>query len=396
MQRLFRDCRLADGTVCDILVTGGVITEIKTGLAESHPDIEIIDVQGALVLPGLVDGHAHLDKTLTGLPWLPHPADPERRSRIDTEKRLRTTFPLTVEARAAYLIRQAVALGSTAIRTHVDIDPEIGLANLHGVLAAKETFETYVDIQIVAFPQSGVISCPGTAELLDAAIQDGADLVGGIDPLTLDGDLDGQLDALFAMAERRGVGIDAHIHDTGRDGLVEIHAMAERAAAHGLMDCVTVSHGFCLGAADEVDFERVADQMAKTGMTLVTHGGGASPLPPLKRLRDRGIKVFAGNDNVRDTWSPYGNGDMLERAMLVAWRAGFRTDDDLAFAFDMASSAGAQVLGLGGIGLSAGCRADFFSVPSETLAEAVVSRPTRELVIKAGRVVAQDGLMSGV
>jgi cytosine deaminase len=128
-------------------------------------------------------------------------------------------------------------------------------------------------------------------------------------------------------------------------------------------------------------------------MSLVTHGGGASPLPPVKQLRERGITVFAGNDDVRDTWSPFGKGDMLERAMLLAWRAGFRTDEDLAVALDIASAAGAHILGLTKHGLAVGCRADFFCVPSETLAEAVVSRPIRTLVVKAGHVVARNGML---
>lgn len=391
MKIIFRNLRMLDGTTRDILVTDGIIAAIGSDLAAQHADTDLVDGQGALALPGLVDGHVHLDKTLTGLPWMPHPAGPERFSRIETEKRLRSEFPLSVEERASNLLRQCVALGTTAIRTHVDIDPEIGLANLHGILSVKEAFKDIVDIQIVAFPQSGVIRCPGTAELLEAALQEGSDLLGGIDPLTLDNDLDGQLDTLFKIAERRGVGIDAHIHAADSNGLVEITAMAERVSAYGITGGVTVSHGFSLGAATEDDLARVADLMAQSGMMLVTHGGGNAPLPPVKRLRDRGITVFAGNDNVRDTWSPFGNGDMLERAMLLAWRAGFRTDDDLAIAFDTASVAGAQALDLEGYGLAVGCCADFFCVPSETLAEAVVSRPTRSLVVKSGRVVTQDG-----
>jgi cytosine deaminase len=390
---VFRNVRVSPGAVVDLLVSEGTIAAIGPGLATRHANAATIDGQGMLVLPGLADGHVHLDKTLTGLPWLPHPAGPERRSRIDTEKRLRAQFPLSVEQRAANLIKQAVALGTTAMRTHVDIDPEIGLANLHGVLAARERLRDLVHIQIVAFPQSGVVSCPGTADLLDAALAEGADLVGGIDPISMDGDLDGQLDILFSLAERHGVGVDVHLHDRGANGLEEIAAMAERTHAHSLSGRVTVSHGFCLGAANQDDCARIADAMARAGISLVTHGGGASPLPPVKQLREHGVIVFAGNDNVRDTWSPYGNGDMLERAMLLAWRAGFRTDDDLALAFDIASIAGARILGLEGHGLAVGCRADLFCVPVETLAEAVVSRPQRAFVVKAGRIVARHGAL---
>jgi cytosine deaminase len=187
------------------------------------------------------------------------------------------------------------------------------------------------------------------------------------------------------------VGLDVHLHDPGPQGLVEITAFSERAQAYGMRGRATVSHGFSLGAAEAADFDRTAEIMAASGVSLVTHGGGAAPMPPVKRLRSKGVLVFAGNDNVRDTWSPFGNGDMLERAMLVAWRAGFRTDDDLAVAFDMVSAAGAQALGLDDYGLEVGKRADFVCVQAETLAAAVVSRPRRSLVVKRGKIVARDG-----
>ena len=390
MKRRFTNLRGPRGTAIEILVHDGMIAAMDVAL-DHDADIDVVDGQGSLALPGLVDGHTHLDKTLFGLPWTPHPAGPERSSRIETEKALREEWPLTVAERASHLLRQCIALGTTALRTHVDIDPVIGLEHLHAILDIRERFKDQVDLQIVAFPQSGVAQCPEVAELLDAAIIDGADLIGGIDPLTMDGDLDGQLDALFAIASRRGVGLDVHLHDPGPLGLVEITALSERVHAHGMIGHATVSHGFSLGAAETADFDRVAELMATSGVSLVTHGGGASPLPPIKRLRAKGVCVFAGNDNVRDTWSPYGNGDLLERAMLLAWRSGFRTDDDLALAFDTVSTAGADALGLDAYGLAVGKQADFVCVKAGTLAEAVVSRPHRTLVVKKGAVVAQDG-----
>jgi cytosine/creatinine deaminase len=391
MKRLFANLRGPTGADVDILVQDGMIAAMDTHLTPRLLDADVVDGQGALALPGLVDGHIHLDKTLAGLPWTPHPAGPERSSRIETEKALRGEWPLSVAERAAHLLRQCIALGTTALRTHVDIDPDIGLAHLHAILRVKEQFKDQVDLQIVAFPQSGVVRCPGTADLLDMAIAEGADLLGGIDPLTMDGDLDGQLDTLFAIASRRGVGLDVHLHDPGPQGLIEIATLAERAKACGMEGQATVSHGFSLGAAEDADFDRTGDLMAASGVSLVTHGGGASPLPPVKRLRSKGVCVFAGNDNVRDTWSPYGNGDLLERAMLLAWRSGFRTDEDLAVAFDTISGAGAQALGLDDYGLEVGKRADFVCVQAETLAEAVVSHSHRSLVVKRGEIVTQDG-----
>lgn len=388
--RLLHDVRLPDGRRADIRIADGRIVEVGAGLAARHPDAERVDGRGHLVLAALVDGHVHLDKTLTGLPWMAHRAGPDRQSRIETEQRLRESLP-PVAGRAASLVRQCIARGTAAIRTHVDVTPELGLDHLRAILEVRERFADSVQIQIVAFPQTGVVSRRGEAALLEAALGEGADLLGGIDPITFDGDAAGQLDALFDIAERRDAGLDLHLHDPGVNGLAEITALAERTRALGFTGRVTVSHGFCLGNCTEPEFERVAALMADAGVSLVSHGGGASPLPPVKRLRERGVEVFAGNDDVRDPWSPYGDGDMLERAMLLAWRSGFRTDADLGVALECASAAGARVLGLEHHGLWPGCRADLYTVPAETVAEAVVARPVRSLVLKGGRIVARDG-----
>ena len=125
-------------------------------------------------------------------------------------------------------MRQVVASGTLHMRSHVDIDNQLGLKNLHEILKVRERFRDLVTIQIVAFPQSGILRSPGTAELLDAAIAEGADLVGGLDPVGIDGDLDGHLDAIFAIAERRGVGVDIHLHDGGEGGIAQMPAIAER------------------------------------------------------------------------------------------------------------------------------------------------------------------------
>ena len=389
---LLADVRLADGRAADIRMAGGAIEEVGPGLEASGA--QRFDGGGLLVLPGTIDGHIHLDKTLTGLPWMPHPAGPDRASRIATERGLRAALPPPAE-RASNLVRQAVALGTTAFRSHADIGPDIGTSHVEALLEVKAAFAHAADFQIVAFPQYGVLAAPGTYELIDEAMAMGADLVGGIDPILQDGDLDGQLDLLFRLAGKHGAGIDIHIHDPGEAGLREIAALAERARAAGLEGRVTVSHGFCLGACPDNVFERLAAAMAEAGLSLATHGGGASPLPPVKRLRERGVEVFVGNDDVRDTWGPYGNGDLLIRAMLLSWRSGFRTDEDLAIAFDCATAAPRRVFGQDDRGIAAGAPADLFTVRAETLAEAVAQHPPRGLAFKAGRLVARDGAYLG-
>ena len=389
---LLAKVRLADGRHVDIRMAEGVIEAIGPTL--DAEGARVIDGGGLLALPGMFDGHVHLDKTLTGLPWFPYPAGPGRASRIATERGLRAQFPPPAE-RASNLVRKAIAAGTTAFRSHADIGPDIGVRHVEALLEVKAAFSHAADFQIVAFPQYGVLAAPGTYELMDEALGMGADVVGGIDPIVQDGDLDGQLDLLFRLTEKHGVGIDPHIHHPGEHGLREIAALAERTRAAGLEGRVTVSHGFCLGACPDDVFERLAGAMAEAGMSLVTHGGGASPLPPVKKLRERGVEVFIGNDDVRDTWAPYGNGDLLIRSMLLSWRSGYRADEDLAVAFDCASAAARRVFGHDDRGIAVGAPADLFTVHAETLGEAVAQHPPRGRVFKAGRLVASDGVYLG-
>jgi cytosine/creatinine deaminase len=382
---------LPDGKRADILIEAGRIAGIGEADATGPADAERIDLDGALLVSGFVDGHIHLDKTLLGLPFQPHRRGDTVAERIARERDLRRELRHPVAERARELIQRVVAHGTTALRTHVDIDTEVGLAGLHALLGVREAARDLLDIQIVAFPQSGIVADPGTAGLLDQAIRDGADLVGGLDPAGIDNDVNGHLDAIFGIAERRGVGLDIHLHDPGPLGCFELRQIAERTAALGLAGRVAVSHAFALGAVDAGELARTGEALARANVAIMTNGPGPVPMPPVKRLVAMGVTVFAGSDNIRDAWSPYGNGDMLERAMLIGYRQGFLADADLELAFDLANGVAARVLGLTGHGLTIGAAADLVAIPTGSIAEAVASHPPRALVMKRGRVIARDG-----
>jgi cytosine deaminase len=390
LDALLTNCRLADGRLVDIGIAGGRIAAIgtETPLSNSVPSL---DIGGDLVLPGLVDGHMHLDKTLAGTPWLPHAAGPTRMSRIETDKTILPHHPVSTEERAGNLIRECVARGTAHMRSHVDIDLESRLAKLDGVLAAREKYRGQASVQIVAFPQSGVMRCPGVLDLLDQAVREGADLVGGIDPLEIDRDPKGQLDGIFAIAARHGVGLDIHLHEPGEMGLFNVHEICARTKTLGLGGKVTISHGFCLSQITERQAQAAAALMAEAGVSLVTHGAGGLPLPPIEMLRAAGVLVFAGNDDIRDTWSPYGTGDLLERASIIGWKGDFRRDDQVETAFDLVSAAGARALGIADYGLVVGGPANLFTLAASGIPEAVAAHPTRKLVLFEGRVVARDG-----
>jgi cytosine/adenosine deaminase-related metal-dependent hydrolase len=392
---LLVNLRLADGGAPGraLALKDGRIAAILPPDAPAPPAGQILDLDGDLLLPALVDGHMHLDKTLFGLPWTPHAAEPFRMSRIATDQALLPSLPLDTAARAGALIRRCVANGTAHIRTHADITPAFGLSALEGVLAARESHQAAVTVQVVAFPQAGVMRAGGKPmlDLLDAAIAAGAELVGGIDPCEVDRDPAGQLNGIFAIAEKRGVGVDIHLHEPGELGLFSLQEICARVAAHGMAGRATISHGFCLGGISESKQKAAAELMASCDVALVTHGAGNATMPPLMLLRRAGVRVFCGNDDVRDTWSPYGNADMLERASVIGWREDLRHDPLLLELFAMVSSEGAAALGIAGHGIAPGNPAHFFTLNAENIPDAIGAHPPRRRVFYAGRLVAENG-----
>lgn len=380
--RIFTNAVDRDGNPLELAVANGRFSAIGSSLPRNE-GIELVDLGGRLVVPGFVDGHIHLDKSFVGDRWHPHQPASTLRERLAHEKReLAASAPIADRANA--LVAQAVSFGTVAMRCHVDVDATTGFTNLHAVAGVRERWRGIVDIELVAFPQAGVVSCAGTTELLDAAMGEGAQVVGGIDPETLDGDSEGQLDIVFGIAERHGVKIDIHLHEPVHGGIAQLRRIAERTRALGLSGRVAVSHAYSLGEVPETDVDRIAAELAGAGVAIMTNAPGDRPFPPVQRLRKAGVEIFMGNDNIQDAWWPYGNGDMLQRAMLLGYRSGFYTDADLGVAFDMISHAGARVIGLQGYGLEIGNDATFLVLDAPNAAAAVAAVPYARRIVRRG------------
>lgn len=382
---LIRDVRL-DGTLEPVAVTirDGRIESI--GAASDDWSGPTVDGNRHLALPGLVDGHAHLDKTMWGLPWRAHSADPERglAGLIGNERTGRRELPSVLE-RAGALLDAYIDRGATLIRTHVDVDLDNGVSAVEHVRQAADDRNQLIDVQIVAFPQSGMLVAPGTSDLLNAAMSAGADLVGGIDPAGFDGSPIEHLDTIFAIADRHGSGVDLHLHDRGALGRWEMDQVVDRTRALGLAGKVTVSHAFGLCDGDP-SIPSLVERMADQQISLATVApGNVDPLP-LDLLDQHGIAVCIGQDGIRDLWSPWGDADMLARAGLMGWRAGYRRDEDIARCVDIATTRGAAAIGVGDHALVPGGRGDLVLVDAACAAEAAVMHPPRKLVVKSGRV----------
>jgi cytosine/adenosine deaminase-related metal-dependent hydrolase len=387
---ILEDIRLADGTPAAITIRDDRIAAIGAP-PPPMPGEERIDGGGALALPGLVEAHAHLDKTLLGMKWYRNEVGPSLVDKIDNERLQRRVLGIDPARQSARQVVLALSKGSTHIRTHVDVDTEIGLSGIEGILATRERFRDEVDMQVVAFPQSGMLVRPGTLELMEAAMRAGADVVGGLDPCAIDRDPRAHLDAVFALAQKFGAPVDIHLHEPGELGGFSMELVIERTKALGMQGRVVVSHAFCLGMADAAYVARLVESLAEARVAIMSHGAPYRPVPSVRQLHEAGVVMCCGSDGIRDTWGPYGNADMLERAMIVGLRNNLRRDDEVELALDMVTHGGAKAMELEGYGLAAGCHADIVLVDAQAPAEAVAERPPRRLVLKRGRAVARDG-----
>lgn len=392
VETVFTNARLADGSLKNIVVRDGRIAAIEPA-SSSEGAKDVVDIGGALLVPSFVEGHIHLDTSFYGDKWIPHKPctngfDVHERVAFQAEN-MAAAAPM--DERARNQLDLCISNGALQMRSHVMVDGSVGLKSLETILKVREEYADIIDIQLVAFPQSGILKSPGTPELMDEAIAMGADLVGGLDPLSFDRDIKGHLDVVFGIAEKRGVDVDIHLHDAGTLGAMTIEEICARTTALGMQGHVAVSHAYGLGDLAPDAAKKIAALIARSGVSIMTNAPGNHNFPPVALLRAAGVTVFSGSDNIRDSWWPFGDGDMLRRAEIIAYRSGFYTDAELSAAFDVVTSGGAKALRLEGYGIVVGAKADFVTLAADHVPEAVVAIPKPRRVFKEGHLVAENG-----
>ena len=384
---LVRNVRPMGGAATDLLIRAGRFAADAPG-----PSIAVLEGAGRIALPGLIEAHTHLDKTVVGMPWYRNEGGPRLIDKIDNERVARRALPIPAARQSRRQALQAVGFGTTHIRTHIDIDTDCGLSGVEGIMQTRAELLDVVGIDLVAFPQSGMLVRPGTVELMDQALSMGCETVGGLDPCAIDRDPKGHLDTVFALAQKHGVGVDIHLHEPGEMGGFSMELIIERTLALGMAGRVVIDHAFCLGSPDQMLVGPLLDGLARAGIAIATTAPPSRSTPVLKQLVAAGVLLCAGSDGMRDTWSPYGNGDMLERGMLLGLKNNLRRDDELALVLDAITVVGARAIGLEAYGLAAGCWGDLVLVEAETVAEAVAQRPGRRTTVRRGRVTALEGV----
>ncbi len=400
-----QDARLADATRADIVIDGERIVQVGRGRAERVPDR--IDCSGKLLLPAFIDGHVHLDKalirdelgehdgTLAGAIGAIH--DRKRRYTVDD-----------VRARARAVIEESVRLGTTRLRSHVDVDTIGSLVPLEGVMAAAADCADIAEVRTIAFPQEGLIRDPGAYDLMEAALVAGADVVGGMPHWEHDDASQREHVGLcFDLAERFDRDIDMHVDETDDGGVRTLEMVADEALTRGYIGRVSAGHVCSLSAADDAYAERVIDKCRRAEISIVSNpvtnlvlqGRGDRGLvrrgtTRIGELREAGVNLLFGQDCVKDGFYPFGRGSMLEVALISAHAAHLTTRADLDFALRAITEAPAQAMRLSDYGLRPGARADLQLLPVPTWSEALRLQPLPEKVWFRGRLVAESSVSS--
>ncbi|MHA7271431.1 amidohydrolase [Arthrobacter sp. HLT1-20] len=388
------------GDLSDVTVTDGHISAVTPhNPAPPEPGTTVVEGRGRLLLPSFSDVHVHLDSTRLGLPFREHTGAPGVWGMMLNDRNNWRTAEAPIGERVETTLRMMIERGTTRVRSYAQVDVDCGLERFEAVAAARETHKDRAEVKIIAFPQAGLLLEKGSAELLEEALKAGADVVGGIDPCSLDRDPVRHLDIVFGLAEKYQLPIDIHLHEPGELGLFSADLIAERTKALGMQGNVTISHGYPLWGVSEARTRALIETWAELDISTATVAPGTGHQPPLAQLVEAGVRVGLGEDGQRDYWSPYGNADMLARTWQLAFVNGFRADELIEHAVAVATMGGASILDrstprLRSVSDRPGTQvsdvASFVLVAGDTVAAAVMDKPADRTVLHRGAVVAEQ------
>ncbi|MFD2443852.1 amidohydrolase [Bacillus sp. CGMCC 1.16607] len=372
---------------CHLLIENSRIAKIISAETALEDKLEKKDARNLLALPSFKEMHVHLDKTLHGDKWRAVTPAANIFERFEMEKRVLPTLPTTTKERAKALIEILLQSGSTHIRTHVDIYPEVGLNNLYAVQEALLDYEGMLSHEIVAFPQHGLLHS-NCQDLVREAVRQGATLVGGVDPANVDGNMEKSLQQMMEIAIEGNVDVDLHLHDPGALGLSTIKRLAKLTEEAGWQGRVTVSHAFALGDMAGKEADDVAQTLSELGISIITSVPIGRTIPPVTFLHEIGVNVAVACDNIFDSWSPFGNGDILERAGRLAELTARSTEYKLAETLGFITG-GKTPLDKNGqrVWPQVGDDASMVFVKSSCSAEAIARRSVRPAVLYKGKIV---------
>ncbi len=304
--------------------------KIKT-IAPNQPGADAIDARGWLMLPAFRDMHIHLDKTFYGLPWQANSAKRKTvKDMIAFEQQIIPGLLKTSIPRTGQLIELLQSYGTHYARAHVNIDPTSGLQSLEHLQQALELKKDSFHAELVAFPQHGIYYTKTEPLMREAAKMD-IDFIGGLDPYSIDGNIEKHMDLVVQLALDHNKGIDIHLHESGPSGVKTIEYLIDKVNENPVLKGKSfVSHSFALGHMQAGATEALAARLADARVGIATTVPFTGTVMPIPTLYKHGVDVLAGNDCIIDWWSTFGSGSILEKAKLAAQLYGYRTEFDLS------------------------------------------------------------------
>jgi cytosine deaminase len=388
----------------DIGVTGDRIEAVGPHLSVRAG--EEIDAAACLVAPGFVNLHLHADKSLLGEVMRPNLSGTLPEAIEITNDFKRAYDPEEVSRRAGRVLETGVQNGTTFFRLFADVGTIGGLRAAQGLLLAREQFRDLCRIQVVAFPQEGILRDPGAAELLEEAIKHGCDVVGGLPWYEYtDADAREHIDVCFALARRHDLDIHMLVDDTDDPNSRSLEYLAWKTMREGFQGRVTASHCGAMAAYNDVYAAKVIDMVASAGITVSVNAHinlvcsarlDREPrrrgIARVKEMLARGVNVISSQDDVNDPYYPFGKPDQLEVALMMAHTAQLTLPHELEQVFDMITTNAARAARLGDYGIAPGRRADLVVVDAPSIHEALRTQPPRRYVFKDGQEVARATL----
>ena len=409
---IFKNANLNNEThPVDIAIRDGKIAVRGAGIDRNSK--QIIDLKGQVVVPGFVDSHVHLDIALMNSweePGRPEPYLSHYSLNDSLERRRKLFTPEEIEERAGRALKLASRHGVTALRAQCHVDLEVGLTHAQSLTNVKQAYADLVDVQIVGFPQQGLLSDQKTLVLFKEAFNNGLlDVMGCASNLDRSIDFRDHISKALDLAIELDVDLDAHVdlglhEDLHWEDLEVVH-LANKTIERGYQGRVTAGHVSSLDSVSVDGAKHAIERINAAGINVVSQPDlyrlGRDDqqhvrrgLTRVKELLAAGVNVTFASNNVRDALRPMGNFDLLEEALILAYGAHMDTIEELNTLMQMCTYNPAQALRLKEYGLDVGCQADMVVLDAPSPSAAIIGQAEKSHVVKAGKIVAKNRVIS--
>ncbi|MCJ8009264.1 amidohydrolase family protein [Lederbergia wuyishanensis] len=305
----------------DVLIEEGKIIEVEKNL-QTEAD-KVINAESKLLMPSFREMHIHVDKTYFSGPWKACiPITKGILTRIEEEETLLPQQLPVAKQRAEKMIEWLISKGHTHIRSHCNVDPKIGTKHIEITQEAFSKFDKQVTYDIVAFPQHGLLRSK-VEPLMREAMRMGATLVGGVDPATIDRNIDKSLNTMMDIAVESNSGLDIHIHDPNSLGAFQFYKLADLTKKANKVGKVTISHAMALSDLHGKELDDMITSLVEARIDVTTTVPINRPTIPIPYLYENGVPVSLGHDSLTDHWSPFGTGNTIEKLCVLSERFRF-------------------------------------------------------------------------